>query len=264
VSLTREVVANELHQAGINRGDNVLVHSSLSSIGSVEGGADAVIDGILDVIEAEGTVMVPTFTYWVNGIFDPQTTCGLTGIVTETLRCRIGAVRSLHPTHSVAAIGKHAIEFTRNHEVAGALRVDSPVDRSAKADGWIALLGVHHDCNSTVHVGEAYAKPWYLGFPFTAIDPEYASVRDRGSIRTVKLAGLPSGCSVAFNVIELSLRREAAIIDFKLGRAMCQLMRAQTVIEKTVKLIRESEGILLCSSRSCFYCTNAIRQRQII
>lgn len=259
--VTREDVASELHKAGVNRGDNLLVHSSLSAMGWVEGGADAVIDGILDVIESEGTVMVPTFNYWATEIFDPQITCGLTGAISETLRRRSMAVRSLHPTHSVSAIGTHASEFTNDHDVAGALRVDSPVDRLAKANGWIVLLGVRHDSNSTVHVGEAYAKPWYLGFPFTASDPEYAKILDRGSMRTVKLVGRQSGCSVAFNAIELPLRKHGAIIDFKLGNAMCQLMRGQTVIDKTVELIHECEDILLCSSPVCFYCTNAMRQR---
>lgn len=260
--VTREDVARELHKAGVNRGDNLLVHSSMSSLGWVEGGPDAVIDGILDVIEPDGTAMVPTFNYWATEIFDPQITPGLTGAVSEALRRRSTAVRSLHPTHSVAAIGRRASEFTSNHDVAGALRLDSPVDRLAKANGWVVLLGVRHDSNSTVHVGEAYAKPWYLGFPFTADDPECAKIVDHGSIREVKLVGLQSGCSVAFNAIELPLRRDAAIIDFKIGNAMCQLMRGQTIIDKTVELIHECEGILLCSSRSCFYCTNAMRQRE--
>jgi len=87
----------------------VLVHSSLSSLGCVEGGADAVIDALLDVLGPGGTLVVPTLTGTESlsaenpPRYDPDATPCWTGRVPETLRRRPGAMRSLHPTHSVAA-----------------------------------------------------------------------------------------------------------------------------------------------------------------
>jgi aminoglycoside 3-N-acetyltransferase len=258
-----ETVAEAFSNAGIATGSRVLVHSSLSSLGHVDGGADAVIDGILDVIGGEGTLMVPTFNYWAVELFDPDKTPGLTGVITETLRHRRGAVRSLHPTHSVAAIGKHAAEFVSGHEFAGALRVGSPIDKLAKAGGFTVLLGVRHEANSTIHVGEAYAEPWYLGFPFTPKGPSAAKVLVGDRTITVPLAGFQSGCSLAFNAIELPLRRHGEIIDFKIGGTLCQLIPTQAIIDRTVDLVEEREDILLCSWAGCFFCANARKQRPV-
>ena len=58
----KEDIVRGLGELGLRPGDVVLVHSSLSSFGYVEGGADAVIDALLDAVGPEGTVMVPTLT----------------------------------------------------------------------------------------------------------------------------------------------------------------------------------------------------------
>jgi aminoglycoside 3-N-acetyltransferase len=122
LNVTRMMISDRLRSLGVKNGDILLVHSSLSRFGHVEGGADAVIDGILDAVGTEGTVLVPTLTGSDKlspanpPIFDVLNTPSWTGIIPETFRKRPEAVRSLHPTHSVAAIGKKAREITANHE----------------------------------------------------------------------------------------------------------------------------------------------------
>ena len=49
---------------GIAEGDTVMLHTSLSSMGTVVGGADAVVDGFLDAVGPTGTVAVPTLCNW--------------------------------------------------------------------------------------------------------------------------------------------------------------------------------------------------------
>ena len=58
----RDDIVRGLRALGLAPGDVVLVHSSLGSLGHVEGGADAVIDALLDTVGTEGTVLVPTLT----------------------------------------------------------------------------------------------------------------------------------------------------------------------------------------------------------
>jgi aminoglycoside 3-N-acetyltransferase len=261
-TVTRATISTALAGAGISKGDKILLHSSLSSLGNVEGGAEAVAEGVLDAIGPKGTLMVPTFNYWAVELFDRATTPGLTGAITEAVRRREGATRSLHPTHSVSAIGDRAAEFVANHENIGALRVGSPVDKLAKAGGYTLLLGVRHDANSTIHVGEAYAKPWYLGFPFKPDEPTEAQILVDGSRKRVELKGLQSGCSLAFNSIELPLRKYHEIVDFKIGVTLCQLISMQATIDRTAEMICEREDILLCSWAACFYCSNARRHRK--
>ena len=58
------LVAN-LRKIGIEEGDTVLVHSSLSSLGYVEGGAETVIDSLLGVLK-EGTLLKLTITFMMR------------------------------------------------------------------------------------------------------------------------------------------------------------------------------------------------------
>ena len=66
---------------GLEAGDRVMVHSSLSSMGHVEGGAAMVVQAFLDVLGPEGTRMVPTFTHSGCEYFDPLKSPSLNGAV---------------------------------------------------------------------------------------------------------------------------------------------------------------------------------------
>ena len=122
----REEIAASLQEVGVRPGDTVMFHSSLSSMGWVVGGADTVIDGFLDAVGPQGTVVVPTLCRMPDGerhlTFDRwniATSVSCVGRITEVLRHRPDAVRSDHGTHSVAAIGPRARELTANHGAAG-------------------------------------------------------------------------------------------------------------------------------------------------
>ena len=47
---------------GLKKGDVLIVHSSLSSFGLVDGGAEAVIDAIIETVRMEGAVVMPTYS----------------------------------------------------------------------------------------------------------------------------------------------------------------------------------------------------------
>jgi aminoglycoside 3-N-acetyltransferase len=257
-TLNKADLVDALREAGLDRVRDVVLHSSLSSLGSVEGGAETVIDAVMGVLGPEGTLMAPTFNYvlW-DGVFDPENVVSETGTITNTLRKRAGAVRSTHPTYSVAAMGKRAAEFTVGHWKAEPVGVDSPIDRLAKAGGYVFLLGVKHDTDSTMHVGEAYAGVPYRGVPYHPLWPRTAKVRtDSGEIVSVDLHDEP-GCSTGFGVIELPLRETGRIRDFKIERAKCQLVKSQDVIDATVRLVQERTDILLCANPKCYFCPRA-------
>src|SRR5688500_962738 len=107
MTVTAHHIVDAIRELGVRPGDLLLVHSSLSSFGRVTGGAPAVARALVDVVSPGGTVFVPTFNYGQLP-FDPATTPSLTGAITESFRALPGAVRSLQPTHPVAAIGPEA------------------------------------------------------------------------------------------------------------------------------------------------------------
>ena len=170
IKVTSSDVEAAARGVGIARGDAVMFHSSLSSMGTVVGGPDAVIDGFLAAVGPEGTVAVPTLCCWepdeqhlVFGRWDPATTPSYVGLLTETLRQRPGAFRSDHATHSVAALGARASELTATHGASGhrpgnfggaAFARESPWQRLVDWNAAYCFIGVTFWVNTMVHYVE--------------------------------------------------------------------------------------------------------------
>ena len=224
---------------GLRPGDRVVVHASLRAVGL---DADELIDALLAAVGPDGLVVMPTFTY-DNETFAPELP-GRTGALSETFRRRPEAVRSAHPTYSLAAIGAGAAELLEGHERVGATAVGSPLDRLAADGGYVLLLGVGHTSNTTVHVGEFHADAPYLDIPF---DPDWPT---HGYDRF-------PGCSRAFGTLERPLREQGAIRDGKVGGALAQLVAGAAVIEATVALLRADPAALLCTDPACYRCSRA-------
>ena len=166
--VTRQDVAKSFRELGLREEDAVLVHSSLQSFGHVEGGADAVIDGILDAVGLDGALLVPTLTgSEALSVDNPphvdlRTTPCWTGRIPETLRQRPEAIRSTHPTHSCARLGGRAEELTQGHELSPTpCGVTSPYFRVAMAGGYIAMVGCTLSTCTTCHTVEELANVDY-------------------------------------------------------------------------------------------------------
>ena len=162
--MKQEQIAEALHTLGLGVGHIVFVHSSLSSIGYVEGGADAVVDAFLDVLGSTGTLVVPTFTFShgrkLDPVFDPIRDPSEMGRITEVTRTRPGARRSHHLLHSVAALGGHAEDITAVHG-ASAWAADGPFWKLYELDAHILMLGVPYLRCTFFHVIEQLVQVRY-------------------------------------------------------------------------------------------------------
>ncbi len=167
--VTQAAIEDALREVGLDAGDVALLHSSLSSMGWVEGGPRAVIDACLAVVDpALGTLVLPTlcqsdkerrFETW-----DIATSPSDVGAITEAGRLHPDAIRSDHPTHSVAAIGARAEEITRDHASAhgrpspwgpAAFGIESPWDKLYAWDAQYLFLGTTTSCNTIGHFAQA-------------------------------------------------------------------------------------------------------------
>lgn len=169
MNLTAEDLARGFGDSGLESGDVVLVHSSLSSLGWVEGGADAVIDALLYVVGPRGTVVFPTLTGSPQDsadnppIFHAASTICWTGTIPETARKREDFMRSLHPTHSVIASGEMARWITSGHElVRTPCGYGSPYDKLADVGGKILIIGATQSVNTSFHMAEEMAGVPYV------------------------------------------------------------------------------------------------------
>lgn len=108
-----------LEASEIKRSGTLLIHSSMKSIGEVNGGADTVLKVFMDYLE-DGLLLFPTHTWedWnlVGGIYDPRFEKSCVGLLPNLFMKKKGVFRSLHPTHSVAAYGKRAQEYIKRDE----------------------------------------------------------------------------------------------------------------------------------------------------
>ena len=175
MTVTRSDIARGFRELGLGAGDVVLMHSSLRAFGRVEGGADAVLDGMLDALGPQGTLLVPTLTGHEKlspanpPDFDLRIQPCWTGLVPETLRLRPEAVRSTHPTHSCVALGARAEELTRDHHTSPTpCGVTSPYFRVALAGGYIVMAGCTLTVCTTCHTVEELANLGYVCQPDVA------------------------------------------------------------------------------------------------
>jgi aminoglycoside N3'-acetyltransferase len=120
----RASMAEAFRRIGLEPGAVVCVHSALSRLGYVQGGEEAVIDAVLDVIGPNGCLLMPGFSVggfmadYIRGgaVFEVNRTPSQGGAVTETFRRRPGVLRSAHPTNSLLALGREADEILRDHQ----------------------------------------------------------------------------------------------------------------------------------------------------
>jgi len=173
---TVDSLAAELGELGVEPGMVLLVHSSLSHLGWVAGGAQAVVLALQEAVGPDGTLVMPTHSYltdpatwhdppvppaWWPVIrqhlpaFDPvlTPTRGM-GAIVECFRHTPGMQRSSHPSVSFAAWGRHSETVVADHSLDDDLGEGSPLARVYDLDGQVLLLGVGHDNNTSLHLAE--------------------------------------------------------------------------------------------------------------
>ncbi len=179
--VTRERLQADLRALGLEPGMVVCVHTSLSRMGWVSGGAVTLVRALQEQVRSYGTIVMPTHSgdysdpqIWENPpvpqswwqtiretmpAFDPEITPtrGM-GRVPELFRTFPDVVRSNHPHVSFAAWGEQAIEMVSDHELEFGLGDTSPLGRLYEADASVALLGAGFEANTSFHLAEYRAQ----------------------------------------------------------------------------------------------------------
>jgi len=157
--VTKEILKQGFEKLGIKAGMKVMVHSSLKSFGYVDGGADTVIDALMELLTPEGTLVMPSFNheapYFKGEIFDVRKTPTTNGRIPDTFWRREGVSRSINPTHAFAAWGKEKDRYTQDHQKTSAMGPDSPLGRRMEDGGYCLLLGVGYGYNTFHHYVES-------------------------------------------------------------------------------------------------------------
>lgn len=135
---------------GVLEGRALFVHVALGALGYFPPGPAGLIALLLRRLGPGGTLVMPAFPFTgsmvayvdTHPVFDVRHTPSRIGLVTETFRTWPGVRRSLHPTHSVCALGRLAEEWVEGHDrCSSPCGSGSPFDRLVASDGWILRLG---------------------------------------------------------------------------------------------------------------------------
>lgn len=248
---TKETLKNDLRNMGLKGTEAIMVHSSMKSIGEVEGRADTVIDAFMEFF-SEGLFMTPTHT-WAqacpNATFNPATDSGCVGIIPEIFRQREGVVRSLHPTHSIAAYGKTAAEFIKGEEEA--ITPCPPGgcwDRLRKIDAKILLLGVTHGRNTYIHsIDEVLGIKDRLAdepIPMHIVMPD-GSIKDTIMYRHYNRVLKTDAFSDCFDKMKQAFYDLGAAREVRFGNADCILCDAKGLFEVCSKLFAIEETCVI-------------------
>jgi len=164
-------ICEDIEAIGIKKGDEVLFHSSLKSMGYVEGGAETFIKALLFVVGDSGTIIAPTLSYSFvteeNPFYNHEKTPSCVGAISEYVRTMEGAKRSIHPSHSCAAVGKNADFYVNGHEKDNTpVGENSPFYKLCQRGGKILMLGCGAGPNTSMHgveekAGVSYALSKY-------------------------------------------------------------------------------------------------------
>ncbi|HRU04834.1 MAG TPA: AAC(3) family N-acetyltransferase [Candidatus Brocadiia bacterium] len=235
-ALTRANIRTGLVKLGLKAGDIVVLHSALSSLGRVQGGAKAVVDALLDVIGPQGTLLAPSAG--PGRPYDFRKTPSSLGAITEEIRLRKNAVRSLSPCMPAVAIGPRAREFTAPHHTLECPYIGSPWHLAAQAGGYVLLLGVDQDRNTTLHVAEALVKAPYMG----KVESQY--VDEKGKVQTYR-GVYYAGPHRDFIGIDAKLRAAGIMKVGRIGPSVARLMKGQELIDFCVENLKRDPAFFI-------------------
>ena len=243
VRLNEAKILEALQSFGPFNADLLLVHSSLSACGSIEGGPATVISALRSWISNGTLLALPTHTWsypdntGVAPVYDYTSTPSLVGAITNYYWQQPGVVRSLHPSHSLAASGSGAEELCAGHELCETpCGAGTPYQRIAVGNSSVLMFGATLDAYTLFHTAEDMAQVPYL------YAPEQVTLRTRGKddvIQSIRMWRQDMTVTRRFAATVDWLSGQGLVVRRKLGLGeLLFIPNAQALHETMVKTLR--------------------------
>ena len=254
---TKEELVSDLRALGVCRGDLLNVKASLSSVGYVQGGAEALLEGLLDSVGAEGTIVTDSF---VPAYPLPMSDEDRQKVVTEYTPSYAGAlanamlghprvIRSRHPIQKFSAIGRLGADLMQAHGPESApydvLRVMAGLGgRNIKIGPDEKVPGV-----GTTHVAIGL-----LGLNQDRSPRGVYYRTDEGRIELFERTWA-GGCHEGFNNF-WPLYYEAGAVEGegKVGQAPAKITDMSTTLKVELETLERVPGFFLCDDPACRSC----------
>jgi len=251
--ITKERLINDLKSIGVKKGMTLIVHSSLSKIGFVSGGAQRVVQALKKVLGSDGTLVMPTHStdvsdpaewhnpsvpkFWIEALqetmpaFEPdKMPTFYMGKVVECFMMNDDVIRSNHPKVSFAAWGKDSDEITNNHPLNHGMGIGTPMHKVYQKDGYVLLIGVDYDSNSSMHLGE------HLSGQLDEVKTASPILED--DVRVWKTYTELDYDEEKFNEIGEQFERENVVNKGSIGQAESRLMSQPDLVDFTAEYLK--------------------------
>ena len=253
---TVDSLCRDLISLGVTEGMTLIVHSSLSSIGWVCGGAVGVVLALEQALTDDGTLVMPTHSghlsdpaKWENPpvpqawwqtiresmpAYDPvMTPVSGIGTVAEVFRKQAGVTRSLHPNYSFAAWGRESEYVTSGEKLDFSMDRESPLARVYELDGYVLLLGVGHGSNTSLHLAEYLADYGGKSYVDCFAPTNRDGTREWTRYRDIDLD------SDDFGDVGAAFEKTGGVEFGAVGKATARLMKQRDLVDFGVEWMQE-------------------------
>jgi len=246
--ITKQDVFRLLEEQGVKHDDVVTIHASLRAAGPIENGADGLIDALKEYL-CEGLLLVPTHTWAVvnraNPFFDVRTTVPNIGTLARVAAFRPDAVRTLHPTHSLAIFGRGAAEYAAGEEKSATpAPMGGCLSRLYELGGKVLLIGVGHERNTYLHsIDERVDQPNRLsptGFPVEITDWD-GNILHNADFHPHRTEGISCGLSEYYRNYKHALDVTGAVQYGWLGNALVYGCDCRKMTDTVLRILRRAD-----------------------
>ena len=241
---TKQEIISQLERMNIPRNKVVLMHSSLRMIGKIEGGAEALLDAMIEYFTYDGGLFcVPTHT-WANIrkeiTLDMSDSKTCLGAFSDIAAADPRGIRSENPTHSVAIFGnrERALDLIKDESrITSGTAPESCYGKLYREGGYVLLVGVAQNRNTYLHCVDEMlgAENRLSAEPRRVVIKRASGELVERFVRTHRTDYTPD-ISMRFPKYETAFRYHGAITDGFLGNAPTQACDAR-IMKETVELI---------------------------
>ena len=255
--VVKQDIVDALRRIGVKNGQDIIVHTSMSSFGFVCGGAQVIIEALIDTVGDEGTIIMPTQS-WKN--MDPSygvhweepkewwdiirenwpaydkciTPTNSMGAVAEMFRNWPGTIRSDHPVRSFAALGKNANYLISNHDLSDMFGETSPIGKLYNLNGYILLLGTGYDKNTSMHLADVRAN-----YPSKHMEENSCAVMKDGKRQWITYSTLYVDGEDFIDIGD-EFEKKYNVSKTKVGDADIRFMKQRDIVDFAVQWIEEN------------------------
>lgn len=219
----------------------------MKAIGPVEGGADTVLDSFIEHMKY-GLLLFPTHSWGEDNlpddVYDPIKEPACVGLLPNLFLKRTGVIRSMHPTHSVAAIGARAQSYVLHDS-----DVHTPCPRHGcfgrlyDENAQLLFLGASLKTNTFIHSLEEW-----LNIP-NRINPQSRQIKlllEDGSIRKIDFYGhsfVNGDVSQNYDKLLTPMLRMGIAKEARIGDALSYVVEVKPMADWVMGLLRENPGL---------------------